>query len=279
MGPLISPRCACSSSTATCCEAPAQTSTTPASWRPWYGSGTRSTSCARIVTRTNSSSLARSATGTPALSCALVPSRAPPSIGPTSAGCSPCTWPTATRTSRLARSRELSDDEVERYLAANVAAVRKVVAARARRRARQPPDHGPGGPGAGARGRRALRGQGPWQRARVHRQAASERFLPYAREGIAPARGVLVGSRHTAESLWEALETRPARAHAAGAAGSRHRHLPPRDPERGRPASRRSPTRLAEAPDSPATTARRSAATSAAAAALADLARAPGTGW
>ena len=32
-----------------------------------------------------------------------------------------------------------------------------------------------------------------------------ERFLPYAREGLAPARGVLVGSRHTAESLWEAM--------------------------------------------------------------------------
>jgi glycosyltransferase involved in cell wall biosynthesis len=32
-----------------------------------------------------------------------------------------------------------------------------------------------------------------------------ERFLPYAREGLAPAGGVLVGSRHTAESLWAAL--------------------------------------------------------------------------
>jgi glycosyltransferase involved in cell wall biosynthesis len=31
------------------------------------------------------------------------------------------------------------------------------------------------------------------------------RFLPYAREGMEAARGVLVGSRHTAESLWEAL--------------------------------------------------------------------------
>ena len=32
-----------------------------------------------------------------------------------------------------------------------------------------------------------------------------ERFLPYAREGIDAAAGVLVGSRHTAESLWEAI--------------------------------------------------------------------------
>jgi glycosyltransferase involved in cell wall biosynthesis len=31
------------------------------------------------------------------------------------------------------------------------------------------------------------------------------RFLPYAREGLARARTVLVGSRHTAVSLWEAL--------------------------------------------------------------------------
>ena len=29
-----------------------------------------------------------------------------------------------------------------------------------------------------------------------------ERFLPYAPEGIVGASGVLVGSRHTAESLW-----------------------------------------------------------------------------
>ncbi len=32
-----------------------------------------------------------------------------------------------------------------------------------------------------------------------------ERFLPWAREGLAGARGVLVGSRHTAESLWAAM--------------------------------------------------------------------------
>ena len=33
-----------------------------------------------------------------------------------------------------------------------------------------------------------------------------ERFGPYAREGLEAANGVLVGSLHTAESLWEALE-------------------------------------------------------------------------
>ena len=34
-----------------------------------------------------------------------------------------------------------------------------------------------------------------------------ERFLPYALEGIGPARGVLVGSDHTANALFEALPT------------------------------------------------------------------------
>jgi glycosyltransferase involved in cell wall biosynthesis len=34
-----------------------------------------------------------------------------------------------------------------------------------------------------------------------------ERFLPYAREGLEQAGGVLVGSRHTAESLWEVVDT------------------------------------------------------------------------
>ena len=73
-----------------------------------------------------------------------------------------------------------------------------------RRRARQPPRDGPADPRARAAGRRAVRGQDPRQRARVHGQA-HPRFLPAAREGLAGARGVLVGSRHTAESLWAAL--------------------------------------------------------------------------
>ncbi len=33
-----------------------------------------------------------------------------------------------------------------------------------------------------------------------------ERFLPYAREGLEPAEAILVGSSHTAGSLWDALE-------------------------------------------------------------------------
>ena len=33
-----------------------------------------------------------------------------------------------------------------------------------------------------------------------------ERFLPYAEEGLGGASGVLVGSRHTGESLWAAMD-------------------------------------------------------------------------
>ena len=54
---------------------------------------------------------------------------------------------------------------------------------------------------------------GPGFAAKVHGSALEytvkpepERFLPFAREGMEAASGVLVGSRHTAESLWEALE-------------------------------------------------------------------------
>jgi glycosyltransferase involved in cell wall biosynthesis len=100
---------------------------------------------------------------------------------------------------------ELTDEELDRYLERNVAAVREV-AERAR------PDvalanHLVMGPAVLAR---ALEGV-PYA-VKVHGSALEytvkphpERFLPYAREGLAGANGVLVGSRHTAESLWAAL--------------------------------------------------------------------------
>ena len=102
---------------------------------------------------------------------------------------------------------DLPDDALEHYLAANVAAVRDVVA-----RAR--PDvalanHLVMGPAILAR---ALGGEVPYA-VKVHGSALEytvrpqpERFLPYAREGLAGAGGVLVGSRHTAESLWEVVD-------------------------------------------------------------------------
>src|SRR5204862_5011447 len=100
----------------------------------------------------------------------------------------------------------LSDAEPDRYLERNVAAVREV-AERVR------PDvalanHLVMGPAILARALREL--DVPYA-VKVHGSALEytvrphPRFLPYAEEGIAPARGVLVGSRHTAERLWETI--------------------------------------------------------------------------
>ncbi|MBA3326943.1 MAG: glycosyltransferase, partial [Solirubrobacterales bacterium] len=102
---------------------------------------------------------------------------------------------------------ECSQAEVESYVQRNAAAVRGV-AARVR------PDvalanHLIMGPAILARG---LGGGVPYA-VKVHGSALEyvvkrhpERFLPWAREGLAGARGVLVGSRHTAESLWAAMD-------------------------------------------------------------------------
>ena len=102
---------------------------------------------------------------------------------------------------------ELSGEELDRYLERNVAAVREV-AGRVR------PDvalanHLVMGPVVLAR---ALVGSGVPYAVKVHGSALEytvkphPRFKPYAAEGLEPARGVLVGSRHTAESLWAAME-------------------------------------------------------------------------
>ena len=100
----------------------------------------------------------------------------------------------------------LTDEELDRYLNANVAAVRDVAAlADPGCRAREPPRDGPGDPRAGAGGS-AVRGQDPRLGARVHGQAAlpALRSLRDAR-GSRGRRAVLVGSQHTAESLWAAM--------------------------------------------------------------------------
>jgi glycosyltransferase involved in cell wall biosynthesis len=102
--------------------------------------------------------------------------------------------------------RELTDAEIERYIGANAAAVRDVVAA-------VRPDvalanHLVMGPVILAR---ALGGRVPYA-VKIHGSALEytvrpdvERFGPYAREGLAGAAGVLAGSRHTAQSLWEVV--------------------------------------------------------------------------
>jgi glycosyltransferase involved in cell wall biosynthesis len=101
---------------------------------------------------------------------------------------------------------QCTEAEVAAYIQANVDAVREV-AERVR------PDvalanHVVMGPVILAR---AL-GSGTPYAVKIHGSALEytlkpdpERFLPYAREGLARARTVLVGSRHTAESLWAAL--------------------------------------------------------------------------
>lgn len=102
---------------------------------------------------------------------------------------------------------ELSDEQIAGYVAANVAAVRDVLEHARPQLALA--NHLVMGPLILAR---ALAGEVPYA-VKIHGSALEyvvkpypERFLPAAREGLAGASGVLVGSRHTAESLWAALD-------------------------------------------------------------------------
>ena len=99
-----------------------------------------------------------------------------------------------------------SEREVGHYIEANVAAVEEVRALARPHVALA--NHLVMGPLILAR---ALAGEVPYA-VKVHGSALEytvkpqpERFLPFAREGLAGARAVLVGSRHTALSLWHAL--------------------------------------------------------------------------
>ncbi|HVY97045.1 MAG TPA: glycosyltransferase, partial [Solirubrobacterales bacterium] len=99
---------------------------------------------------------------------------------------------------------ELSEAELDRYLDANVAAVR-AVAEEAGGIDLALANHLVMGPAILARANVA-----PFA-AKIHGSALEytvkphPRFLPYAEAGMRAAAGVLVGSRHTAESLWAAL--------------------------------------------------------------------------
>jgi glycosyltransferase involved in cell wall biosynthesis len=103
---------------------------------------------------------------------------------------------------------ELSDAELDRYIDANVAAVREVTD-RAGGFDAALANHLVMGPAILARA-----GVGSFA-AKIHGSALEytvkphPRFLPYAEEGMEAASGVLVGSRHTAESLWGALPNVP----------------------------------------------------------------------
>jgi glycosyltransferase involved in cell wall biosynthesis len=103
---------------------------------------------------------------------------------------------------------ELSEAELDRYLDANVAAVREV-AASAGGIDLALANHLVMGPAILARA-----GIAPFA-AKIHGSALEytvkphPRFLPFACEGMEAARGVLVGSGHTGESLWAALRDVP----------------------------------------------------------------------
>jgi glycosyltransferase involved in cell wall biosynthesis len=98
---------------------------------------------------------------------------------------------------------DLGDAELNRYLEANVRAVAEV-AARARRLDAALANHLVMGPAILARAglRYAVKIHGS---ALEYTVKPNPRFLPYAAEGMEAAPAVLVGSRHTAESLWETL--------------------------------------------------------------------------
>jgi glycosyltransferase involved in cell wall biosynthesis len=105
------------------------------------------------------------------------------------------------------RLPDLDDAAIEHYIEANVAAVREVAERSGAEAALA--NHLVMGPAIVAR---AIGDSVPYA-VKVHGSALEyvvrphrDRFLPYAREGLAKAGGVLVGSRHTAESLWEVLD-------------------------------------------------------------------------
>jgi glycosyltransferase involved in cell wall biosynthesis len=101
---------------------------------------------------------------------------------------------------------ELSDDELRHYLDANVGAVAEV--AQLARPDVALANHAVMGPVVLQRG---LAGGTPYA-VKIHGSALEytvrrdpERFLPYAGEGVHGAAGVLVGSRHMAERVWQLL--------------------------------------------------------------------------
>jgi len=100
---------------------------------------------------------------------------------------------------------ELSEHELDAYLEANVTAVRDVVVEAGGVDAALA-NHLVMGPVILARAglEFALKVHGSALEYTVKPHA--ERFLPYAREGVDAAAGVLVGSGHTAASLWRALD-------------------------------------------------------------------------
>jgi glycosyltransferase involved in cell wall biosynthesis len=147
---------------------------------------------------------------------------------------------------------QLSEQELDHYLDANVEAVRDVAGRVALDAALA--NHLVMGPAILARG---LDGSVPFA-AVVHGSDLEyavkphPRFLPYAHEGVDAARGVLVGSRHTARSLWATLDdpALPARTRL-GPPGVDIGVFQARGPEAAAAGVRRLATHLAAQPASP----------------------------
>jgi len=133
---------------------------------------------------------------------------------------------------RVKEFPELSEDELDAYLRANVDAVAEVA------------EHAGGADAALANhlvmGPAILARAGLRFAAKVHGSALeytvkpNPRFIPYAREGAERAEAVLVGSRHTAESLWTALPDLELEAKTRlGPPGVDTSEFAPRDPAEG----------------------------------------------
>jgi glycosyltransferase involved in cell wall biosynthesis len=146
---------------------------------------------------------------------------------------------------------ECSEEEVARYIDANVAAVRELLERVKPQGALA--NHLVMGPVILAR---ALAWSGIPYAVKVHGSALEytvkpqpERFLPFAREGVAGARAILVGSHHTAASLWEALADPGVVARTRlGPPGVDVARFAPRDPARAEAGLRALTARLRAVP-------------------------------
>jgi glycosyltransferase involved in cell wall biosynthesis len=148
---------------------------------------------------------------------------------------------------------EMTDAELDRYIESNVAAVREVAAAT-------------GGFDAGLAGHLVMgpailaRAEIGAFAAKIHGSALEytvkphPRFLPYAEEGMNAAGCVLVGSHHTAESLWAALPDVPGLREKTrlGPPGVDTERFRPRVLSRGKGGLADSPVRTPPSPAPPA---------------------------
>ena len=147
---------------------------------------------------------------------------------------------------------ELTDEELDRYLDANVAAVRDVVDSFGEPDAALA-NHLIMGPAilarAGLRFAIKIHGSDISYTVRPH----PDRFVPYAREGTDVATGILAGSSHTARALFETVPdpTLPERTRLGPPGVDMHRFRPHPEDEALRDLARLAGDLATEAPDDP----------------------------